>query len=117
MLKSRGINIQWYRLRESIKRIDPIRTSARWHQVVQRRKYNVAGPNALWHIDGNHSLVRWRFVIHGSVDGYSRHTLAVQPTIKVQQFIIYLSAQFKIMDTRLVSGQTKELRMEKYVSI
>ena len=34
LLKSRGINIQRYRLQESIKRIDPIRTSARWHQVV-----------------------------------------------------------------------------------
>lgn len=31
----------------------------RWHRAVQRRKYNVPGPNALWHIDGNHSLIHW----------------------------------------------------------
>lgn len=29
-------------------------------------------PNHLWHIDGNHKLVNWRFVIHGCTDGYSR---------------------------------------------
>lgn len=29
-------------------------------------------PNHLWHIDGNHKLVNWRFVIYGCTDGYSR---------------------------------------------
>ena len=24
------------------------------------------------HIDGNHKLIRWGFVIHGSIDGFSR---------------------------------------------
>jgi len=26
----------------------------------------------LWHFDGNHKLVHWGIVIHGSIDGYSR---------------------------------------------
>ena len=30
------------------------------------------GPNALWHIDGHHSLIRWRIVVHGGIDGFSR---------------------------------------------
>ena len=30
------------------------------------------GANALWHIDTHHSLVRWRLVIAGGIDGYSR---------------------------------------------
>ena len=30
----------------------------RWFQITERRSYNVASPNALWHIDGNHKLVR-----------------------------------------------------------
>ena len=30
------------------------------------------GPNYLWHIDTNHKLIRWHFVIAGGVDGYSR---------------------------------------------
>ena len=30
------------------------------------------GPNNVWHIDGHHKLIRWRFVIHGGIDGFSR---------------------------------------------
>lgn len=30
------------------------------------------GPNALWHLDGNHKMIRYRFVIHGAIDGFSR---------------------------------------------
>ena len=26
----------------------------------------------LWHIDGHHSLIRWRIVVHGGIDGFSR---------------------------------------------
>ena len=26
-----------------------------------------AGPNALWHIDGHHALIRWRLVTHGGL--------------------------------------------------
>ena len=40
--------------------------------AVHRRQYRVAAPLSLWHIDGNHQLIRWRFVIHGCIDGYSR---------------------------------------------
>ena len=32
----------------------------------------MTGPNSLWHIDGLHKLIRWRIVIHGGIDGYSR---------------------------------------------
>ncbi|KAF5331773.1 hypothetical protein D9758_018551 [Tetrapyrgos nigripes] len=32
----------------------------------------VPGPNALWHHDGQHGLIRWGIVIHGYIDGYSR---------------------------------------------
>ena len=28
--------------------------------------------NSLWHLDGHHALIRWKFVIHGSIDGKSR---------------------------------------------
>ncbi|CAM4555710.1 unnamed protein product [Leuciscus chuanchicus] len=39
---------------------------------LRRRTYRVAGPNSLWHLDGNHKLIRWRIVIHGAIDGFSR---------------------------------------------
>ncbi len=71
-LKQEGVCVQRYRIRESIFRTDPIRRSLRWHQTLTRRTYSVKGANSLWHIDGHHSLIRWRFVIHGGIDGYSR---------------------------------------------
>lgn len=39
---------------------------------MRRRVYRVPGPNAVWHVDGNHKLIRWHLVIHGAIDGYSR---------------------------------------------
>ena len=30
------------------------------------------GPNSLWHVDGHHKLIRWKIVIHGGIDGFSR---------------------------------------------
>ena len=36
------------------------------------RIYTVQGPNYLWHLDTNHNLVRWNFIITGIVDGFSR---------------------------------------------
>ena len=44
----------------------------RWFNNITRRVYSVRGPNSLWHIDGLHCLIRWRFVIHGGIDGFSR---------------------------------------------
>lgn len=40
--------------------------------TVNPRKYSVSSPLSLWHVDGNHKLIRWRIVIHGGIDGYSR---------------------------------------------
>ena len=29
-------------------------------------------PNYIWHIDGNHKLIRWGLVLHHAIDGFSR---------------------------------------------
>ena len=71
-LRGQGVFIQGERVRESLQRIDPFTAGLRWHALVRRRTYSVPGPNALWHIDGHHSLIRWGFVVHGGIDGYSR---------------------------------------------
>ncbi|CAB5205585.1 unnamed protein product [Rhizophagus irregularis] len=71
-LRSLGIRIPRQRLRESLQRIDTFGVLNRWSSIIPRRVYSVAGPNCLWHIDGNHKLIRWKFVIHGGIDGYSR---------------------------------------------
>ena len=67
-----GITVPRSRLRASIHRVDPENTAARRSITVRRRVYHVEGPNCVWHVDGNHKLIRWRFVTHGAIDGYSR---------------------------------------------
>lgn len=71
-LRARGIFVQRYRVREILSTIDPVGRALRRRAAIQRRLYNVRAPNHLWHIDGNHKLVNWRFVVHGCTDGYSR---------------------------------------------
>ena len=71
-LKVRNVWVQRARLRASIQRVDPHTTALRRRDIIQRRAYSVDGPNSLWHIDGNHKLIRWKVVIHGGIDGHSR---------------------------------------------
>ena len=71
-LSRRGIIVPRAQLRASIHRVDPINTAIRRSVTIRRRVYHVEGPNCVWHIDGNHKLIRWRFVVHGGIDGYSR---------------------------------------------
>ena len=66
-----GIKIQRRRIGESLQ-VDPTGVHFRRQHTIHRRVYKVPGPNSLWHIDGHHSLSRWRMVIHGGIDGYSR---------------------------------------------
>ena len=71
-LRSRNIHIPRSCIRNSIHRIDPYGIEQRRLTTIHRRTYHVEGPNYVWHMDGNHKLIRWKFVIHGSIDGYSR---------------------------------------------
>jgi len=72
-LERQGFHICRDKARESLRRIDPVGVTSRWLQgPVIRRKYSVRGPLSLWHIDGNHKLIRWRIVVHGGVDGFTR---------------------------------------------
>ena len=64
--------VQRYRIREILSHIYSVGSALRRRAAIQRRQYNVRAPNHLWHIDGNHKLVNWRFVIYGCTDGYSR---------------------------------------------
>ena len=47
---------------------------------LHRRVYDVTGPNHLWHIDTNHKLVRWRFIIVGGIDRFSRLVMFLRCT-------------------------------------
>ncbi len=52
--------------------VDPEGVQVRLRRSLYRRVYHVEGPNALWHVDGYHKLVRWKLVIHGGINGFSR---------------------------------------------
>ena len=77
-LRFAGLWIQQRRIRDSLIRVDASGTERRRRQALHRRRYNVAMPNSLWHIDGNHKLIRWRIVVHGGIDGYSRLPVYLQ---------------------------------------
>lgn len=72
LLRTKGLKIQRWRLRDCIHEIDSSGVRARKAGRLHRRTYNVMAPNHLWHIDTNHKLIRWRFVIIGGIDGFSR---------------------------------------------
>ena len=76
-LTAKGINVQWERVTSSLWRVDPEGIILRSMQLnlINRRRYFVPGPLYLWHLDGNHKLIRWGFTIHGCIDGYSRRIM------------------------------------------
>ncbi|XP_063397451.1 uncharacterized protein LOC134681741 [Mytilus trossulus] len=73
-LAEKNIFLPRQRVRDGCSRVDPGGCALRslLRKNIQRRTYKVAGPNSLWHFDGNHKLIRWNLVVHGCIDGYSR---------------------------------------------
>ena len=57
-LNLRGIKVAQRRVRESMQRTDADGLAIRWLSITPRAVYCVSGPLALWHIDGNHKLIR-----------------------------------------------------------
>jgi hypothetical protein len=79
-LRARDLKVQYRKVRDNLRRVDPVGRALRRRYLIHRREYNVAAPNCLCHIDGNHKLIEpWRIVVHERIDGYSR-------------LIVYLSA-------------------------
>ena len=71
-LKSKHMYIPRRRVRQSLLRVCPRAVESRASRTVNRRVYKVPCSNALWHMDGLHCLIRWRIVVHGCIDGFSR---------------------------------------------
>jgi len=46
--------------------------------MIPRMQYSVAGPNCLWHMDGNLKLRDCGFILHGCIDGYSRRIIYLE---------------------------------------
>ena len=69
-LLQQGYRIAQARIRDSMRRVDPDGVAIRWAATVQRRKYSVASPLSLWHIDGNHKLIRYTTILIRVRDKY-----------------------------------------------
>ena len=63
LLKLRGIRVPIHRVRQACFEVDPAGSMTRWATTIRRRSYSVPGPNSLWHIDGNHKLIRYEMLI------------------------------------------------------
>jgi hypothetical protein len=66
--KQRGFRVQRWRLRDALYTLDETVIQERKKGRLQRRVYNVKGPNHLWHNDTNHKLIRGHFVIVGGIE-------------------------------------------------
>ncbi|KAF4590092.1 hypothetical protein EYR38_009390 [Pleurotus pulmonarius] len=77
-LKCLGHRIPRTRIQASYARVHGAPAQGFGPRRIERRVYSVAGPNALWHHDGQHGLIRWKFVIHAFIDGFSRFVVGIQ---------------------------------------
>jgi hypothetical protein len=71
-LRSVGLRVQKQCVLDALQRVDRVGRLIRRHAIIRRRKYSSSCPNALWHCDGHHKLIKYGFVIHGFIDGNCR---------------------------------------------
>lgn len=74
-LCSLGYRVRDRTIRSLLRELNPHGNAIRLQRKLVRRVYRVRGPNALWHVDGNHKLKPWGFFIHGAIDGGTRFLL------------------------------------------
>ena len=84
--QQRNIRVPRSRLRESIHKVDGDGVEGRSKGRLKRRVYDVKGPNHLWHIDTNHKLVRWNFIIVSMAIVDCLSCCLAKTTIKQEQF-------------------------------
>ncbi|KAG6906726.1 hypothetical protein DXG01_012416 [Tephrocybe rancida] len=77
-LKHLGHHIPRSRIQASYQRVCGVPRNRFGPRRIQRRVYSVAGPNALWHHDGQHGLIRYKIVIHAFIDGHSRFVTGIR---------------------------------------
>ena len=80
-LRDLGLRVERRRIRESVARVDPLGNYNRWSTMIPRSVYSVAGPNSLWHMDGNLKLREYGFVLHGAIDGFSRYVIYLEANL------------------------------------
>ena len=66
--------------RSIIARVDPeglLHRRDLFGKRLQKRKYVVLAPHALWHNDGMNKVIRYKLVVHGCIDGATRAIIYV----------------------------------------
>ena len=99
-LRSLGVRVQKPRVLNALRRVDRIGRLIRKRAVVRRRRYFSSRPNALWHCDGHHKLIKYGFVIHGFIDGNCR-TVCCAITFLSTGLTFYRSPHFVPAPTTL----------------
>jgi hypothetical protein len=80
-IRDLGLRVERRYIRESVARVDPLGNYSRWSTMIPRSIYSVAGPNSLWHMDGNLKLREHGFVLHGAIDGFSRYVIYLEANL------------------------------------
>ena len=70
-----GINIDKETVRLLLGILDPEGVEIRSRKRLQRRLYQVQGPNYMWHVDSYDKLKPYGICINGCIDGFSRRVL------------------------------------------
>lgn len=95
-LQRHGIVIPRAKLRASIHRVDSDGVSARRAQAIRRRIYHVDFPNSVWHIDGNHKLIRSYMVLLMVILARSYISHALLTTLLIQLLAIFLKLLYSL---------------------
>lgn len=77
-LEQLGIHVREDHVRLACAGINPQAVLRRFRKATLRRRYRVPFVNSLWHFDGHHKLNPYKFVIHGCIDGFSRHIIYLE---------------------------------------
>lgn len=91
-----------------------VRERQNWRR--QRRVYNAMGPNQLWHIDTNHKLVHWRFVIVGGIDCFSRLIMFLKCTDN-NIFETLLQCYLSVVDKFVIPSRVRSDKWMENVSV
>ena len=78
LLIGKHVKVQRKRLRDSLHSVDGHGIEQRRRGRLQRRVYNVQGPNHFWHVDTNHKLIRWNLIVIGGIDSFSHLTVMLK---------------------------------------
>jgi hypothetical protein len=80
-LLEKGVVVTQARVQNVLRELNPVAHETRRMMVLaERRAYRSRGPNAVWHIDGNHKLAPWGIYIHGGIDGGTKFVLYLAAT-------------------------------------